>query len=300
MDGKNYLKKVVLWLSSGELLGHFGELIEELEECGIDVYALLAEEEYVGERTGTLYLTDSPLRAAQLQAKKQAVLGYLHTVYERNAVEDTAVFPYICGDLSGVPYCMEQPEGIDAEYLERVYRRYQNIPWDILRTKRCLIRETTVADVDAFVNIYKEPEITRYTEGLYEDLEQERAYIKDYIAGMYRFYEYGVWTVVDRETGEVIGRAGFSEREGYDVPELGFIIAKPWQQKGIATEICSAILQYGVEYLGFDCVQVLVRPENEVSLKLCRNLGFVPHSRVTVKDKITGEEQEHLRMIRRA
>ncbi len=36
------------------------------------------------------------------------------------------------------------------------------------------------------------------------------------IGNMYYFYNYGVWTICDKTTGQVIGRAGFSNREGYE------------------------------------------------------------------------------------
>ena len=79
-------------------------------------------------------------------------------------------------------------------------------------------------------------------EGLYPDREQEREYIRQYIEKIYTFYEFGVWTVVERESGAVIGRAGFSYREGYNEPELGFIIGVPWQHRGYAEEVGRGIL----------------------------------------------------------
>ena len=72
----------------------------------------------------------------------------------------------------------------------------------------------------------------------------------------------------------MIGRAGFSNREGYENPELGFVVGVPWQGRGYATEVCEALLQYGKEELGFEQVQMLVMPENEVSLHLAEKLGF--------------------------
>jgi RimJ/RimL family protein N-acetyltransferase len=138
-----------------------------------------------------------------------------------------------------------------------------------------------VEDVDAFVKIYSDPEIVRYTEELYPEVGKEKEYIRQYIEKVYQYFEFGVWTVQLKKTGEIIGRAGFSVRDGYTLPELGFIIAKKWQNKGIATEICSAILAYGKEYYGFDKVQLLVRPENEASIALCKKLGFQEEKQVT-------------------
>ena len=98
----------------------------------------------------------------------------------------------------------------------------------------------------------------------------------------------------------MIGRAGFGVREGYSLPELGFVIARPWQGRGIAHEVCSAVLEYGWDMLGFDKVQALVRPDNKISLALCSKLGFVEQGCVREKDSITGEEREYCRLIKEA
>lgn len=91
--------------------------------------------------------------------------------------------------------------------------------------------------------------------------------------------------MVEKESGDVIGRAGFSCREGYDEPELGFIIGVPWQRRGYAEEVCRGILLYGWECLEFDRVQALVEVENAASLKLCDKLGFHAVEELTMKDR---------------
>jgi len=125
--------------------------------------------------------------------------------------------------------------------------------------------------------------VTQYTEGLYPERAQEEAWLKDYMENMYYFYNYGVWTICDKATGQIIGRAGFSNREGYEDPELGFVIGVPWQRQGYATEVCRALLKYGKVELGFERVQMLVMPGNETSLHLAENLGFQRLDQVTWK-----------------
>ena len=80
--------------------------------------------------------------------------------------------------------------------MEKVYRRLKGLPWDILETKRCLIRETVPEDVDSFYEIYSDPAITKFMEDLYPEKEQEKAYIREYIEKIYTYYEFGVWTIV--------------------------------------------------------------------------------------------------------
>lgn len=219
-----------------------------------------------------LYVTDHLPTAEALKSRGGAVVIYLH---EGNRDEDFGAFPY----------AVEEPEALDAEYAGRVYRRLKGLPWTILETDRCVIRETTAEDVDSFYQIYSHPDITRYMEGLYPDIEQEKQYVREYIEKVYAFYEFGVWTVVEKESGDVIGRAGFSYREGYIDPEIGYIIGVPWQRHGYAEEVCSAILDYGWRELGFQRVQALVETENEPSLILCDKLGFTAVEELLIKER---------------
>lgn len=208
-----------------------------------------------------LWFTDMADIVKVLRCLDMPVLALLHEVNRSQ-------------DLSAAWYACEEPGELDAAYLDKVYRRYRRIPWEILKTERCVIRETTPEDVETFYEIYKEPSITRYTDGLYPETEREKQYIYDYIDKVYGFYGFGIWTVIKRDSGEVIGRAGLSCREGFEEPEIGFIIGVPWQRQGYAEEICRAILDYGREELEFTQVQAFVRPENTASLGLCRKLGM--------------------------
>lgn len=207
-----------------------------------------------------LYVTDSDEIYRRLCRQGKCVLPYRH---EENRKMDFA----------GALYVVEQMEEADYETFDLAYRRLAGLPWEILRTSRCIIRETTEADVDSFYDIYMEPEITRYMEDLYEDREEELAYVAEYREKVYGFYGYGMWTVLKRD-GTVIGRAGISWREGYELPELGFVIGVPWQRQGYACEVCRAILDYARKELGFTHVQALVMEGNEQSAALCRKLGF--------------------------
>lgn len=235
------------------------------------VYLKEIEVETEGHR-GVLYLTDDAGTARGLREAGEAVLIYLHPGNRDQ-------------DFSGFLFAVEDPEELEPEYIERAYRRLKGLPWNILRTARCLIRETIPEDVESFYQIYSHPAITEYMEGLYPEVEEERQYVRDYIEKVYTFFGFGVWTVIERETGAVIGRAGFSYREGFDEPELGFIIGVPWQRRGYAEEVCRAVLAYGWSALEFRQVQALVEPENIPSVRLCEKLGFRKAENVNVGEK---------------
>ncbi len=239
------------------------EFWESLKEANIQVVSLKkALMEGAIPRQSTLFVTDCPEVAQKLSTADFPVLGIL-----RKENKDAS--------FSGVRYLAEGWESITPSYLERVYRRCRGLPWQILETKRCILRETIEADVDAFYRIYEEPSITAFMENLFADREEELRYTADYRKNMYEFYGYGIWSVILKETGEVIGRAGLDMRRGFEEPELGFVIGVLWQRRGIAEEVCRAILRYGEEELGFTRVQALTEQENRASLALLKKLGFV-------------------------
>lgn len=181
--------------------------------------------------------------------------------------------------LADYPYAIETTdekieESAYVAYLEHVLCRFKGEPCHILDTERCCIREITPEDVDRLYEIYADPQITEYMEGLYEKKEDEIAYTEDYIKCHYGFYDFGMWIVVDKETGIIIGRAGFDMREGNENPELGFVICLQYQGMGYATEVCNALLDYGRDNLGFIAVTARVNRDNVKSIHLLRKLGF--------------------------
>lgn len=181
-----------------------------------------------------------------------------------------------CPDMSAYPYAIENMDEVSSEYLDRLILRFENKPWLILETQRCLVREITPEDVDALYEIYADKEITVYMEDLYEKKEEEVAYTKDYIACHYRFYEFGMWIIEDKHSGRILGRAGLDMVEGKETPQLGFVVRKDSQKQGIATEVCQAILKYAKETLGFKHLEAVCDERNEASVSLLKKLGFKP------------------------
>ena len=205
-------------------------------------------------------MTDIPDVCRLAQEKGIPSLLYLH---DGNKEES----------MSQIPYAITDFDGIDYAYLCNIAKRFYHIPWTILQTRRCVLREMTEDDLDALYEVYRDPEVSKYTENLYEDREKERTYIRDYIEQVYRFCGLGIWVIVLKETNTIIGRAGLAWRDGYDTPEIGFVIAKDYQRQGYAFEVCDSILHYCKE-MDFKTIRVLYQKENVASEKLCKKLGF--------------------------
>ena len=270
--------------------------ISSLEEVGIRV-SLMDETQKASPNDGmeewkdqnehaVLWITDDAKRAEEYARQGMPVLGVLQ---EKDLA--TQIF-------DGVPFLVSNLTEVEPEYLEKVYRRQVGLPWEIARTKRCVIRESVAEDAKAFYEIYKDPTVTEFMEDLPKDPKAFTAWLEDYAKHVYSLLEYGIWTIclnpdrnekglldsscesvgdVDRgliKDGEqIIGRTGLTVREGYDAPELGFVIGGPWRGQGLALEVCEAVLEYAKE-LEISEVIAFAEAGNAASFGLLHKLGF--------------------------
>lgn len=211
----------------------------------------------------TLLLAGSAATLALAAGTPMATIGY------GQLAEETAAG-------CGADIIVEGFDEVDVQFLDRIMKRAQGLPWITVVTGRCYLREMTLDDLDDLFALYAQPGITDYTEPLYER-PQEEQYTRDYIENMYRFYGYGMWLVCDRESGALIGRAGFSHQDLGDeiVLEMGYIIGVPWQRQGYATEVCEKLLAFARTNLAdFGTLNCFVEPGNTASHGLMGKLAF--------------------------
>ena len=247
----------------------FVRLMEEVKQHGIEVLEFHMGENEIDKvflrewYEHTLWISCREETIEWLNRKDIAVLSF-----------QNAHFPE--EDLFGALYYVENFEDVDVDFLEKVYQRKHHLPWSILETKRCYLREMTLEDVDRLFEIYEGDGMTDYMEGLLP-YEEEKAYTKAYIQQMYSYYGFGFWMILEKKTGHIIGKAGVNlmEDEGELRLELGYLIAKEAQRKGYALECCRAILSYVKEELGYEEVWCYIQTGNEPSIKLAEKLGFV-------------------------
>jgi RimJ/RimL family protein N-acetyltransferase len=86
----------------------------------------------------------------------------------------------------------------------------------------------------------------------------------------------GLWLVVDRESGEPLGRVGLLRQQvnGADEFEIGYMIHRPFWRRGIATEAALAVREYAFRERKLPRVVSLIRPENLASQGVARKLGM--------------------------
>jgi [ribosomal protein S5]-alanine N-acetyltransferase len=146
----------------------------------------------------------------------------------------------------------------------------------VLETPRLAFRHLVPADLDALFELYRDPEIRRYFPDGVRTFDETREELEWFEHGHPRHPELGLWATILRETDEFIGRCGLLPWtiEGAFEVEIAYMIAKPWQRRGLATEAARALVRHGFETLGLKRLVALVDPAHVESIGVATNAGL--------------------------
>ena len=167
---------------------------------------------------------------------------------------------------------LESPEEVSVGYLNQEFCHKRGMPTVIAETKHCILREMTSEDSDALYEILAEDEVGKYLSAKVESRQEEREKLEAYVNWVYSFFGYGYWGVVDKQTGELIGRAGF--KEGSFPLEAGYVIKYSEWGKGLATEVLSALVDYAKQELAATELILKINSENRASRRVAEKCGF--------------------------
>ena len=195
---------------------------------------------------------------------------------ERYISEGTPVIGYeTAGRRLPFHYLLTSFDGADEGYIELVYKRFFDIPFVILETDRCIVREIAMSDMDGLYKLYSYPGMTDHVEPLFERHDEEE-YERRYITNIYDLFDYGMWMVCDKDTGEIIGRVGLEDKGRYDSDglSLGYMIRTDMQRRGLGREVCEAVLGYAISK-GEKKFYCEIDEGHTPSIELAKSLGFV-------------------------
>ena len=142
---------------------------------------------------------------------------------------------------------------------------------DPLITNRLRGLPLAEADFDELVELHQDPRIV--SPGM--TASETREWL-DWRLAHWRDHGFGVWMFRD-PAGEFVGRCGIHRwsLDGKPEVELGYVVrSKLWSQ-GYATEMGSAVADYGFTRLGLQTLVGFTRPSNLGSRRVLEKLGFV-------------------------
>jgi RimJ/RimL family protein N-acetyltransferase len=153
-----------------------------------------------------------------------------------------------------------------------------------IETERLVLRVPRPDDVDRLVEIYSNPDVTRYITG------RTREEVVEFVERVRRSHEtdgFGLLIAERKEDGRVIGRAGLlvwdsrtwvasslAEAGEHAEVEVGWVFARDCWGHGYATEAGAACRDYAFDALGRERVIAVIHPENAASIAVARRLGL--------------------------
>ena len=144
----------------------------------------------------------------------------------------------------------------------------------ITETERLCLREMTEGDFASLCKHLQDSDVMYAYEHAFSDAE-----IWEGIHKQFQRYEndgFGVWAVILKESGELIGQCGLSMQpcEDKEVLEIGYIFQKKHWHKGYATEAAIACREYAFKVLQAEEVFSLIRENNIASQNVARRNGM--------------------------
>ena len=160
------------------------------------------------------------------------------------------------------------------------------------QTERLILRPRITDDLEACLTMDRDPEVTRFVDGPWQEPEKHRAFVlsrmqADYPAGM------GYWTVSaktapDRFLGWIL-LLPYSAVA--DEVEIGWRFVRDRWGHGYATEAAAAILDHAVYTLGLENVVADIHPGNLGSIRVAEKIGLALRQSRQLDDVMTKSYQ---------
>lgn len=144
----------------------------------------------------------------------------------------------------------------------------------VIETERLLLREFVPEDVDALASVISDAETMRFYLKPYD-----RAGVESWIERNRRRYGefgHGLWAMVLKSSGEMIGDCGLARQSVDEVEEIeiGYHVRRDMWGKGLAPEAAAACRDYGFAKLGLGRLIALIRPQNLPSRRVAEKIGM--------------------------
>jgi ribosomal-protein-alanine N-acetyltransferase len=156
-----------------------------------------------------------------------------------------------------------------------------------LETKRLILKQPALSDFDELFLLRTDPQVMQYIgTGTIQTKEQ----VKDFVEmGISYSAEYGMsfYSVFEKETNNFVGQAGLFHL-GFNIKqpdiELAYRLNTQYWNKGYASELARALIDYGFNQLSLPKIVAVVHPQNERSRRVMEKSGMSYHGMIDYKD----------------
>lgn len=162
----------------------------------------------------------------------------------------------------------------------------------ILETDRLYLREMEPADFPALCQILRDEKVMYAYEHAFSEAEAQE-WLERQLA-RYEKYGFGLWAVVLKKTGGMIGQCGLTMQDSgqREVLEVGYLFQRAFWHRGYATEAAAACQAYAFARLDAQEVFSIIRDTNLPSQKVAQRNGMT--LRGAVLKRYYGIDMPHL------
>jgi RimJ/RimL family protein N-acetyltransferase len=143
----------------------------------------------------------------------------------------------------------------------------------MIETQRLRLRRIEPGDVEEFVALHADPEVTEFVRPLDRAAAEERLR-KD--EDEWRQRGHGIFAITDLATGAFLGRTGPKYWPQFDETEVGWILKRSAWGRGYATEAARACIAWAFEHLDVPYLTAMINPANVRSVHVAKRLGLSP------------------------
>lgn len=146
----------------------------------------------------------------------------------------------------------------------------------VCESERVFLRPYTQADFAALHKIVSDKE-TMYAWGQGFSKKQSQEWLDKQLAH-YQQYGFGIWAIIEKQSGAIIGNAGLNHTEislkgkTQKIVEIGYLLHRDFWGKGYGSEVARMCVKYGFETLGLEEVYCLIKEDNTASIKVAKRL----------------------------
>lgn len=172
----------------------------------------------------------------------------------------------------------------------------------MIETERLLLREYIPEDFDAIYEILSDPETMQHYPAPFSE-ERVRGWITRNLEN-YRKYGFGLWAVVLKQTGKLIGDCGITIQniDGELLPEIGYHIHKSLWRQGYGKEAAGACRDWFFTHTDYNAVYSYMKYTNVGSYSTAVANGMKrikeypdPVNTISYAYAITRQEWEQIR-----
>ena len=144
-----------------------------------------------------------------------------------------------------------------------------------LETERLVLRPMLETDIEALLRIFTDAKVMAAFNHDPFTREQMAHWLQRNLDHQNQ-YGYGLFSVIFKESGELIGDCGLEqmEVESARVAELGYDFRSDYWNQGLATEAACVVRDYAFDILGLPQLISLIRVGNLASKRVAEKVGM--------------------------